>query len=126
MSALVEFLTARYDEDEQAARSASPGPWHLNAEGDEVMAVDDIMVAGAFALSGNQQRATAAHIARHDPARVLREVSAKRRIVYLAAQLPKLTAVNLFDNDKDAWAETLKQLALPYADHPDYREEWRP
>jgi hypothetical protein len=22
--------------------------------------------------------------------------------------------------------DTLKLLALPYADHPDYRDEWRP
>lgn len=45
------------------------------------------------------------------PERVLREVEAKRRLV--------------------GWAETkalyvLTALALPYADHPDYRQEWRP
>lgn len=67
------------------------------------------------------------HAARHDPARVLAEVEAKRRIVFLATQIPALTAKhNPFQNDADGWAETLKQLALPYADHPDYREEWRP
>lgn len=76
--------------------------------------------------------AVAGHIARHDPARVLREVEAKRRIVGLAG--PIVEAV-----PEDDWGETmhetamaealrpvLRLLALPYADHPDYRQEWKP
>jgi hypothetical protein len=52
--------------------------------------------------------------------RVLAECEAKRRIVEVAAWLlqdgtrAQLTAHQL-----------LGALALPYADHPDYREEWR-
>lgn len=126
---LVAFLRARLDDDERGANLASPGPWHLNPEQDEVWAVDDIEVATAFALSSNQQRNTARHIARHDPARVLREVEAKRRII---EQHP-------CDDDgfcgdgiglvgcKWAWpCPTVRLLALPYADYSDYREEWRP
>jgi hypothetical protein len=78
---ITEFLTARLDEDEAVARAASPGPWHPNAELDEVLAMDGITVADGFALSGPQTRATTEHIARHDPARVLADVEAKRRIV---------------------------------------------
>jgi hypothetical protein len=62
-----------------------------------------------------------AHIARHDPARVLAEVVAKRRIL------------DLFTPPVSEWgSETLRLyglaqlLALPYADRPGYREEWRP
>lgn len=53
----------------------------------------------------------AQHIARHDPARVLRECAAKRELV-------------------DAWHDehggghVLKTLAAVYSDHPDYRQEW--
>ncbi|MEU5156766.1 DUF6221 family protein [Glycomyces sp. NPDC021274] len=81
MTTLTEFLESRLREDEERALQASPSPWHLNAEHDEVIAVDDIEVCRAFALSSNQQRNTARFIAEHDPARVLREVTAKRAIV---------------------------------------------
>lgn len=55
------------------------------------------------------------------PGRVLAECEAKRRIVAEA---------NRFEGDDDPGAHVLvgvlELLALPYADHPDYREEWRP
>lgn len=47
------------------------------------------------------------------PARVLAESEAKRRIVeWMCAW------------QADVRDEGLRLLALPYADHPDYREEW--
>jgi hypothetical protein len=52
------------------------------------------------------------------------ECEAKRRIVELAW--------HHFGEDDYAWGmehakgEVLKLLAVPYADHPDYRDEWRP
>lgn len=61
--------------------------------------------------------------------RVLAECEAKRRIVALHEQWP---------GDEDLGPEcrecvaidlpcpTLRLLALPYADHPDYRDGWRP
>jgi hypothetical protein len=54
--------------------------------------------------------AAAGHIIRWDPARVLREVAAKREIVARSA----LYAYDL-----------LKLLALPYSNRPGFREEWR-
>lgn len=41
---ITEFITARLAEDEQQALAASPGPWRLTAEHDEVIAADDIEV----------------------------------------------------------------------------------
>lgn len=57
-------------------------------------------------------------------ARVLAECGAKRRIVEMAWH-------HLGDDDyawgmEEAKRQILAVLALPYADHPDYREEWRP
>ncbi|MFI5755633.1 DUF6221 family protein [Streptomyces sp. NPDC051569] len=147
---MVTFVRARLDEDEQGASAASPGPWHLNAEGDEVLAVDDITVAEGFALSNRQLRATAAHIARHDPARVLREVDAKRRIVDLHGIVyreigwlengdeersetpvcglcaPKHSHYQRRDDVPKGPCLTVRLHAAAYADHPDYRKEWRP
>jgi hypothetical protein len=90
------------------------------------------------------------HAARHDPARVLAEVDAKRRILLLhnipAVVSPKMAAFGLRDgeapeddrrcagcglDDMDdpitpdvSECPILRALALPYADHPGYRAEW--
>jgi hypothetical protein len=104
MSDLVEFLRARLDEDEQVARPS------LGAERWSPEAIN--MYAPGLGAG------TLAHIARHDPARVLREVEAKRQLI---AHL-----IEFMEGDYAPWNEdALKIIALPYADHPSYREEWR-
>lgn len=120
MSDLVTWLRAQLDDDERVALAASPAPWHLNVEGDEVLAIDDVPVAEAFALSGNQLRATAVHIARWDPTRVLAEVEAKRRI------LADFECWQPHDAGHEALALAVQLLALPYADREGYDEAWRP
>jgi len=82
----------------------------------------------------------APHVVRWDPAHVLAECEIKRRI---AAEHPKYDGYGLgaycqvcapcdADGNPDVYDDThwpcptLRLLALPYADHPDYREEWRP
>ncbi|MER6534705.1 DUF6221 family protein [Streptomyces sp900105755] len=77
MSDIADFLRARYAERRSLAEAASPGPWHANAEGDEVLAVDGITVADGFALSGRQLRATVEHIAAHDPVEAIADLDAK-------------------------------------------------
>jgi len=118
---ITEFITARLREDEQQALSASPGPWHLNAEHDEVIAIDGIEVCTAHALSNNQLRNTARHIARHDPARVLREIEAKRAILENSVFVMDKYAGGMY---LDFVRETLRHLAAIYSDHPDYNPKW--
>lgn len=127
MDELAQFLRDRYDEEATEARAATPGPWEQSGIGDYGWTVSFSRPgAGVETEDSDQGRADAVHIARHDPARVLRDIEAKRRILYLAEQLPKVTAsTDMFDNNRDGWAEVVKQLALPYADHPSYRAEWR-
>jgi hypothetical protein len=60
----------------------------------------------------------AGHIARWDPARVLAEVDAKRQILDLATDVTEMS--------HDTADTMIRLLALPYADRPGYREEWRP
>jgi len=120
---IVEFLLARIEEDEALARSASPGPWHVDAESTEVLAVDGIVVADGFALSGKQTRATTAHIARHDPAHVLTECEAKRRIVEECA--PNVAKDWPFPDGLNFSEFVVAELVQPYAGHPEYRDEWR-
>lgn len=54
------------------------------------------------------------------PARASSEVQAKRRIVEAAPKFQQS------DDGKRVFVLTLRLLALPYAGHPDYQQEWRP
>jgi len=133
MSDLVEFLRARLDEDERDAKAATPAPWEYDADDQIVYTMHD---GPGGDLVGDEvayvRRRGMEHIARHDPARVLAEVEAKRRILEEASGADWLPA-NARDDEPEyaygiarAWNDALKLLALPYADHADYREEWRP
>lgn len=68
----------------------------------------------------------AGHIVRHDPARVLREVEAKRWIV--GEHRPDgADPCDAHDASmRSSPCETLRWLALPYSDRPGYQEEWKP
>lgn len=122
---LTEFLLARIAEDEAVALAASPGPWRVDPNNPEgVLAVDDIQVVDAFALSGPQTRATATHIALYDPARVLAECEAMRRIVELHGG--DYDGECSSPSHLDGPCRTLRALATPHADHPDYQPEWKP
>lgn len=140
--ALADFLRARLDEDEEAARDAerhtasylamadrkadrfeppySGADWRNDY--DHVFVVDTrpgshrkVRIAdcgvGAFDLTP--------HLARHDPAHVLADVQAKRRIVDHAAVYWEC------DSGYAEMRSVLCELAAVYADHPDYQSEWR-
>ena len=80
------------------------------------------------------------HIARQDPARVLAECEAKRLVVGLhgdgepncmGGYVEGLTHRQIIETESyngvaTGYCDTLRALALPYADHPDYRDAWRP
>ncbi|MFE9855563.1 DUF6221 family protein [Streptomyces sp. NPDC005780] len=77
---LVQFIRARLDEDERAAQRADPGSWTLRTLGRHDLAAVKTE-SGLMQLDGSRATANAVHIARHDPARVLREVEAKRLLL---------------------------------------------
>jgi hypothetical protein len=134
---LAEFLTARLDEDELAAKAATPGEWAALDGG--VMSVED---GGQWPVSeteSTRDRGNRVHIARHDPARVLREVEAGRKI--LAAwedadrrryDLPEGVSEGRDPAERlrdDAVAVVLDEIvairAAVYSDHEGYLDEWR-
>lgn len=113
MSDLVEFLRARLDEDERAAKDAPQSAWS-----DEY---------GEFRSRGGE---LFGHVLRHDPARVLREVHAKRKLLgshyNYDGLCPRCFDFSNKPVQREAWpCEVVRLLALPYADHPDYHEEWK-
>jgi hypothetical protein len=142
MTDLVEFLRAALDEDERVARAADVGSDVFDGTGIVVMpnrSTGDRTITLPSHI--------AAHIAHHDPARVLAEVAAKRAILELhdgehdCREL--MTGVYPHDwpsaapwgSAGEAWRHassehfegpcpTLRLLAQPYAGRPGWREEW--
>jgi hypothetical protein len=128
---LDEFLLARVAEDKRVAVDAAA------ASGRDAWSVEDAPAHGREGPGSAGHRA-AEHVARHDPARVLLECTAKRRIVlacrdtspdmaFLGARPRGMADFPLTPrNGHQLAALTLALLALPYADHHDYQEAWRP
>ncbi|SDY89990.1 hypothetical protein SAMN05444365_10460 [Micromonospora pattaloongensis] len=118
---LLLFLRLRLDEDEViACGAAGPnarfGIWDVDPWYDGAGERCDLRARGSGVLSGPTGMAVAVveHVARHDPARVLRDVRAKRALLELIEATPSPYAEPI-----------MRQLALPYADHPDFRREWQ-
>jgi hypothetical protein len=154
MSDLAAFYAARLDEDEAAAKAAA-GPEWLE-DGSPSLAVfarqwsegDRPGVRGiAWCSNGyDDDRANMAHIARHDPARVLREVGAGRAILELHKP-DRDPADQWYGHDvrceecggitgsaasgergfQRSWpCTTLRHLAAVHNAHADYQQEWKP
>jgi hypothetical protein len=142
---IIAFIEARLAEDEAAAKAATPGPWRTPCGPDDDDAViegtDGHAVADSHSCPDHPHRGAsdALHIVRHNPARVLREVAAKRAI--LAEHGPANggrdadrcrvctaiahTGMGHADARRfRAPCPTLLFLAAVYSDHPDYRAEW--
>lgn len=138
-SALRAFIEARLADDERMANEAASGrswgnlaigPRWVTACADCSGSVEDADSGGTIVHDEGMPTAEQAqHIARHDPARVLREVAAKRAILALIERVEGLE--NLIDGEWPiGWPtdypsmELLPLLAAAYVDHPDYRPEW--
>lgn len=130
MTELRDFIAARLDEDEAAARVATEGPWSFVGYDDSGWAVVANDEHEIVSRSGSDD---ATHTALHDPARVLREVAAKRRILELADEASGLDMSVDLDRrvgSRDTTEEPyvgdliLRQMAQPYAGHPDFNPEW--
>ncbi|MEV7140741.1 DUF6221 family protein [Streptomyces tauricus] len=124
MDDLVRWLGMQLDEDERIARAATPGPWHAQDGG--VISDDDDQWPVASAES-RRDRADRVHVATWDPARVLREIEAKRSIIEqherYAAERRRM--MGGWDPQSDD-SPILAALAAVYADRPGYLESWRP
>src|ERR1044072_6259086 len=136
---LTDFLLARLAEDEAAARLCAemfPSPWDVADRGRRVgVFAGDVPIE---ALMSDEPGATATrnpvvmevepdrriedprwlserveHVRRHHPARALGDVEGKRPVGEWDAEQPVDRGV-------------LNILASVYADHPDFREDWRP
>lgn len=110
---VVEFLLARFAEDEVVAKAAREHEYLSGARDASPLrwARDPLGYGAIWVNSG----------------RVLAEVEAKRRIVRALA-----ADEGSGDTSQEGRAAHVTKLqvclilAVPYADHPDYQQEWRP
>lgn len=113
---ITEFLTARLDEDEAAARDVLENGVVSWDEARQIL----------YRAGWHAERAEA-HIVRHDPARVLADVAAKRSIVQAWVDADEMAGPY---PGTDAGVEmglltAVHHLAAVYDQHPDWREKWR-
>lgn len=137
---IVEFLRARLAEDERKARAAcehTDSAWRVDGDGETLLFWDPMPdTPGTSQTLGHR---IVPHVARHDPARVVAEVEAKRRILVrhhpskMAPWAPAGCEGCGTEGDGDDpitehidECPELRDLAVVYADHPDYRQEWSP
>ncbi len=126
MDDLVQWLGEQLDGEAADAQDCVTSNGRWRAMGESVLSDDNAEVVTMCDLSD------AAHIARHDPARVLREIDAKRQVLAMAqARIEEAASPDFMVNGPAKVAlvvlePVLKSLATVYADRPGYREEWRP
>ena len=155
---LVRWLGEQLDEDERIARAAgrlsgslSGGVpdvgerwrvsgshaddggtyWSVTTASPDLDRIPTVeMVGSGMSGGGAHTEEVAAHIAEHDPARVLREIDAKRQLVERYERAMENRRAHPDDLASAgallALHGAVKLLALPYADRPGYRNEWRP
>lgn len=145
MTSIIDFLEAQLEKDAATARAACwdghddslAAQWDCGEEKDgRYWWVGDQWDDGVVKTTGDASAPAgqAAHIARHDPARVLREVQAKRRV--MERHCPGMRTRDYVycqacPDDRDGFPDVpidecpeLRDLAAIYSDHPDYRKEW--
>lgn len=152
MDDLITWLRAQLDDDERGALVV-PEPsrrWTYESYVDQRDGTVGLLDMGdrpgreapqpGVGLDDLLTDAEAAHIARHDPGSVLREVEAKRLL--LGDHTSPHTVVDGFCVEEggpcthagegycqiDSWegCRTQRLLALPFSDRPGYQESWRP
>lgn len=131
MSDLVTWLRARLDEDERIAKAAflRHSPNDDRWAGDFGSGMKVRTGAGHLVVSHSWPNEID-HIARWDPARVLAEVEAKRRIL----DVYEWQVANPSSGETGHWYQkggiaalegALRSLAAVYADRPGYDPAWR-
>lgn len=142
MSDLVSFLTARIDEDEAVAKKAAGlvgvgaasrryTAWSYDRE--QFRVTTD---GTSWINAKDTGDACGEHIARHDPARVLAEIAAKRAIIQDYLLVTANNAIERASGGDEVAAlardlivkslrMALRRLASVWSEHPDYDPAWK-
>lgn len=141
MSLIVEFLEARMTEDEAVAKAAlhsdaiQAGEWAAEHHNSEFHAepnrchIAEDRKGHYWSVADEVFIPNAEHIARHDPARALREVAAKRAIIKAYSEADdRANAYNfhetLLNGESNGLELAVELLASAYSTHADYQTSW--
>lgn len=126
---ITEFLTARYDEEEAAARAVIEQQEHVYPAPEFVVGYEWSRLTRHTSGGCGVESVAGAP----SPARVLREVAAKRAVVDLHVCSCSVDCgycgACSGDHGSDptpAPCDTLRHMAAVYADHPDHDRRWQP
>jgi hypothetical protein len=109
MNNLVEFLRIQLDEDERRIAEHPDGvDWE-----DDLLATQESNYPCTEILIIGKRRA-------------LREVETKRRLLLQFELRGDSVRRTVVPSSGGVWDDLLRMLAMPYANRPGYREEWRP
>lgn len=138
MDELIAFLRARCDEAEAIAKAAygDSGQWwqRITERGPEGHLFEGSDPEGGYLSGtivvydeGSPTPDEFAHIALHDPAAVLRDITAKRK--RLATYTAARAAADRYDDQYMAGVasglgDVIKDDAAVWSDHPDYQPAW--
>ncbi|MFD5031970.1 DUF6221 family protein [Streptomyces sp. NPDC058220] len=124
-NALVAFVRARLDEEEQIAKAAGGDTWRCPPELPGEVHDRTGGISYSVKTEGYDQ-----HIARQDPAHTLRRIETSRVL------LDEYAEVAPMDTDRPAHdfpagravglGFVVRQLAAEHAGHPDYQVKWLP
>lgn len=137
MADLVRWLGEQLDADTARATAAAEegGPeWRYDGDAVVTRRERDLVAIGS---QDYMEAGRGEFIAEHDPARVLREIDAKRQLLALHGPSEFGTWVGDDDDQEPACrtcgdlttrfpCRTLRLLASVYADRTGYQEAWRP
>ena len=149
LAVMIAFAEARLNEDEAAARACADSGGSLEWIDSRVMASGDhtirtrpgarvvarVRIADTEASDGSviDPDACAAHIPRYDPARVLRDVAAKRarierykRAVEVGGANPSPFVRGQDNGYAEACLDSIRDDVAAWSDHPEYQEGWKP
>lgn len=131
MDDLVTWWRGVLDERERLAQDVGgdtpEGRWHTGGhDGNRIIDADGTDVAHDECHPTDEQ---AAHIAANDPASVLAQVAADRKLLDLYRASLEVGERTLWNGGEyariAALEDVIKVRAEAYSNHPGYREEWR-
>jgi len=124
---IVEFIEARIGEDEQIARTASSldgDSWSPEGSfGDDDF--DRVTGTGQGSVCYDTTYTAAPHIARHDPARVLRQCKTIRVMLMRYSKVSNIELPTPLDEEYElGLRQDMESIASIWSDHPDYDTTW--
>jgi hypothetical protein len=123
---LAEFLLARIDEDEKRTLGARPfDSWEAH-EGDYEWDSDALTAGWHTGKCGWRQSEFSEDCGCGVPARMLADCEAKRQVAEECRKYENAEGRYFGGGRNPLTRAIMRALALPYADHPDFRDEWRP